>query len=86
MRDVDLVCPLHVKRSMFEAVLERIGLDEARAIYLDDTGRMSGVESLLGLDRAAREGRLADGGLVVLLSAGTGYTWAPTVVRWGQAA
>ena len=71
---------------MFEAVLERLGLDESRAIYLDDTGHMSGVDSLLGLDRAAREGRLADGDLVVLLSAGTGYTWAATVVRWGPAA
>jgi 3-oxoacyl-[acyl-carrier-protein] synthase-3 len=81
--DVDFVCPLHMKRSMFEAVLERLELDASRAIYLDDTGHMSGVDSLLGLDRAAREGKVADGDLVVLLSAGTGYTWAATVVRWG---
>ena len=71
---------------MFEAVLERMGLDASDAIYLDDTGHMSGVDSLLGLDRAAREGRLADGDLVVLLSAGTGYTWAATAVRWGPVA
>jgi 3-oxoacyl-[acyl-carrier-protein] synthase-3 len=44
---------------------------------------MSGVDPLLGLDRAARDGRLADGDLVLLLSAGTGYTWAATVIRWG---
>ena len=86
LADVGFVCPLHMKRSMFAAVLERMGLDESRAIYLDDTGHMSGVDSLLGLDRAAREGKLADGDLVVLLSAGTGYTWAATVVRWGPVA
>jgi 3-oxoacyl-[acyl-carrier-protein] synthase III len=45
---------------------------------------MSGVDSLLGLDRAARSGRLSDGD-VVLLAAGTGYTWAASVVRWGPA-
>ena len=84
--DVALLCPLHMKRSMFEAVLERLGLEESQAVYLDDTGHMSGVDSLLGLDRAAREGRLADGDLVLLLSAGTGYTWAATVVRWGPVA
>ena len=75
-----------MKRSMFDAVLERLGLDESRAVYLDDTGHMSGVDSLLGLDRAARAGKLADGDLVLLLAAGTGYTWAATVVRWGPVA
>ena len=84
--DVSFLCPLHMKRSMFAAVLDRLGLDESRAVYLDDTGHISGVDSLLGLDRAAREGRLADGDLVLLLSAGTGYTWAACVVRWGSIA
>ena len=35
------------------------GCGEDQAVYLDDTGHMSGVDSLLGLDRAARDGRLA---------------------------
>ena len=47
---------------------------------------MSGVDSLLGLDRAARAGELSEGDLVLLLSAGTGYTWAACCVRWGAAA
>jgi 3-oxoacyl-[acyl-carrier-protein] synthase-3 len=55
-------------------------------VYLDDTGHMSGVDSLLGLDRAARDGRISDGDVVLLLAAGTGYTWAATVVRWGGSA
>ena len=75
-----------MKRSMFEALLGQLGLGEDRAVYLDDTGHMSGVDSLFGLDRAAREGRLADGDLVLLLAAGTGYTWAAQVVRWGPLA
>ena len=52
-------------------------------MYLDDTGHMSGVDPLLALDRAARSGDLANGDLVLLLAAGTGYTWAASVVRWG---
>jgi len=81
--DVAFVCPLHMKRSMFETLLEQLGVDEDRTTYLDDTGHMSGVDSLFGLDRAARAGRLADGDLVLLLAAGTGYTWAAQVLRWG---
>jgi 3-oxoacyl-[acyl-carrier-protein] synthase-3 len=85
LADVAFVCPLHTKRSMFRARLAELGLPEERAEYLDDTGHMSGVDPLLGLDRAGREGKLSDGDLVLLLSAGTGYTWAASVVRWGPA-
>ena len=59
------------------------GLDPSRAAYLDDTGHMSGVDPLLALDRAARAGELRDGELVLLLAAGTGYTWAASALRWG---
>ena len=83
LADVAFLCPLHTKRSMFDALLGELGLRDDQAVYLDDTGHMSGVDPLLALDRAARGGRLADGDLVLLLSAGTGYTWAATVVRWG---
>jgi 3-oxoacyl-[acyl-carrier-protein] synthase III len=65
-------------------LLTELGIDGGRAAYLDDTGHMSGVDSLLGLDRAARAGELRDGELVLLLAAGTGYTWAASVVRWGD--
>jgi 3-oxoacyl-[acyl-carrier-protein] synthase-3 len=83
LADVAFVCPLHTKRSMFVALLSALGMREDQAVYLDDTGHMSGVDSLLGLDRAVRAGRVRDGDAVLLLSAGTGYTWAATVVRWG---
>ncbi len=86
LEDVAFVCPLHTKRSMFVALMDALGVPHERAMYLDDTGHMSGVDPLLGLDRAGREGRLSDGDLVLLLSAGTGYTWAASVVRWGPVA
>ena len=34
--------------------------------------------------RCARGDRLHDGDYVLLLAAGTGYTWAAAVVRWGE--
>jgi 3-oxoacyl-[acyl-carrier-protein] synthase-3 len=84
MTDVAFLCPLHTKRSMFVALLSALEMREDQAVYLDDTGHMSGVDCLFGLDRAVREGRVQDGDAVLLLSAGTGYTWAATVVRWGE--
>ncbi len=72
-----------MKRSMHEAIVSALGLPLDRAAYLDDTGHMSGVDPLLALDRATRAGDVRDGDLVLLLAAGTGYTWAASVVRWG---
>jgi len=83
LADVGYLCGIHMKPSMHRALVAELGLDESRAAYLDDTGHMSGVDPLLALDRAARAGELRDGELVLLLAAGTGYTWAATVVRWG---
>jgi 3-oxoacyl-[acyl-carrier-protein] synthase-3 len=80
LEDVSLLCGIHMKRSMHEAILRELGVE--RAVYLDDTGHMSGVDPLLGVDRAARRGELGPGDLVLLLAAGTGYTWAAAAVRW----
>ena len=86
LADVSFVCALHMKRSMHNALLDALGVSRDRAEFLDDAGHMSGVDSLLGLDRAARGGKLADGDIVLLVAAGTGYTWAASVVRWGLVA
>jgi 3-oxoacyl-[acyl-carrier-protein] synthase-3 len=83
LSDVGYLCGIHMKPSMHRALVAELGLDESRAAYLDDTGHMSGVDPLFALDRAARAGELRDGELVLLLAAGTGYTWAASVVRWG---
>ena len=59
LAELGFVCPLHTKRSMFDALLAELGMREDQAVYLDDTGHMSGVDPLLGLDRAVRDGRAA---------------------------
>lgn len=84
--ELDYLCGIHMKRSMHERIAEALGLPLERAAYLDDTGHMSGVDPLFALDRAVRAGDVTDGDLVLLLAAGTGYTWAAAVVRWGEAA
>jgi 3-oxoacyl-[acyl-carrier-protein] synthase III len=81
--DVSYLCGIHMKRSMHDAIVGALGIDPERVAYLDDTGHMSGVDPMLALDRAARASELDDGDLVLLLAAGTGYTWAASVVRWG---
>jgi 3-oxoacyl-[acyl-carrier-protein] synthase-3 len=83
--DIALLCTIHTKRSLFLKVLGGLGLTEDRAMYLSDHGHMSAVDPILGLHRAREQGRLRDGDLVVLLAAGTGYSWSATAIRWGRA-
>ena len=83
--DIKVLCPIHTKRSLFVEVRERLGVPEEQCMYLSDHGHMSAVDPLMGLHRARERGLLHDGDLVVLLAAGTGYSWAATCIRWGRA-
>jgi len=82
-RDITFLAPLHTKRSMFELLLKGLGLDESRAVYLDEYGHLSALDPLIGLWEGVRRGKLRPGDLAVALSAGTGYSWAATAIRWG---
>ena len=84
-RDIALLCTIHTKRSLFLKVLQGLGLAEDRAMYLSDHGHMSAIDPIVGLHRAREQGRLRQGDLVVLLAAGTGYSWSATAIRWGRA-
>ena len=77
-RYLDVVDPAEMKDG-----LDRVSLANFVAAARGAVER-SGVDPLLALDRAARAGALRDGELVLLLAAGTGYTWAASVVRWGD--
>lgn len=80
--EVAWLCGIHMKRSMHDTLCAALGVPTERSIYLDDTGHMSGLDPLYALDRADRSGCLTSGDLILLLAAGTGYTWAAACVRW----
>jgi 3-oxoacyl-[acyl-carrier-protein] synthase III len=81
---LDYLCPIHVKRSLHNELLEGLRLEPEQAAYLDDTGHMSGVDPLFAFDRAWRAGAISHGEMVLLLAAGTGYTWAAAAIRAGD--
>jgi 3-oxoacyl-[acyl-carrier-protein] synthase-3 len=82
LSDLDFLAVLHVKRSMHEQILSALGLEPDQSVYLDTYGHMSAVDPLVALWEGERQGRLRPGHLAVALSAGTGYTWAATAIRW----
>lgn len=81
-QDMKLLLPLHTKRSMFKELLQSLELPEEKAIYLNHHGHMSSLDPCIGLHFAQERGLLNPGDIAVAVSAGTGYTWAATVVQW----
>lgn len=84
LSELSFLLPLHTKRSMFEQFLEISGMKEEQAIYLDHHGHLSALDPCIGLHFAEQQGKLQHGDLVLTVSAGTGYTWAATVIKWGE--
>lgn len=82
LRDLGFLAVLHTKRSLFEALLRALGLEERQSFYLQDYGHMSAIDPFVSLSEAERRGQLRRGVLAVALSAGTGYSWAATAIRW----
>lgn len=84
MDELNLLLPLHTKRSMFEQLLEIAGLSDENAIYLDHHGHMSALDPCIGLHFAQNDGRIKENDIALAVSAGTGYTWAATVIKWKE--
>jgi 3-oxoacyl-[acyl-carrier-protein] synthase-3 len=80
---VDLLLPIHMKRSLHDALLVELGLREDQAIYLDTFGHMSAVDPLFALKIAIDQEKVRSGDVILLLAAGTGYTWAASCIKWG---
>ncbi len=77
--DLDFVALTHMKRSFHDLLCSKL---DATAYYLDEFGHVQSVDQILALDAGLREELLSSGDVVCFLAAGTGYTWAATVLEW----
>jgi 3-oxoacyl-[acyl-carrier-protein] synthase-3 len=81
--EIGFIAPIFMKRSILETILAHFGLTEENSFVLEDYGHCQSADTFISLQLGKRLGRLKDGDLAVLVSAGTGYTWAATAVKWG---
>ncbi len=81
--DVDYLATLLVKRSAHDYLMEQLGLKPEQTRYLAEFGHHGQNDQILSLELALEEGRLKDGDLVLMISAGIGYAWDALTLRWG---
>jgi 3-oxoacyl-[acyl-carrier-protein] synthase-3 len=82
--DIDYLGILHMKRSAHEFVLTELGLSLDQSIYLVEYGHIGQIDQILSLELALQQGKIKSGDLVVLVSAGIGYAWGATTIKWGE--
>lgn len=79
---VDFLAAVHMKRSMQDWLVAATGAD--RSFYLEEYGHMQAADQIVALVEARQRGLMREGDTVVLAAAGVGYTWAASVVAWGE--
>lgn len=82
--DISFIAMLHMKKSAHEYVLKELGLSHQQSIYLEDYGHIGQIDQILSLELAVNEGKLKEGDIVVLVSAGIGYAWGASTIKWGR--
>lgn len=80
---IDYLAPIFMKRSLVNLLLSKFGLTEEQTFILEEYGHCQSADCFISLLEGERNGTLRPGANAVLVSAGTGYTWAATGVQWG---
>jgi 3-oxoacyl-[acyl-carrier-protein] synthase-3 len=83
VEDLDLYVPHQANVRILKAVAERLGLPPEKVMLnLDRYGNTSAASIPIALDEAVQQGRIKEGGLVMLGAFGAGLTWASALIRW----
>ncbi|MGJ9458392.1 3-oxoacyl-ACP synthase [Oceanobacillus sp. CF4.6] len=82
--DINYVAMLHMKRSAHTYVLDKLGVDHNKSIFLENYGHIGQMDQIISLELAEQQGKLKNGDIVVLVSAGIGYAWGANVIKWGK--
>ncbi|MGE0077594.1 MAG: 3-oxoacyl-ACP synthase [Bacteroidales bacterium] len=80
---IGYLASLHFKRSMYEYMLEELGLTMDQTVYLEDYGHLGQIDQILSLHLGLQQGRIINGTIVSMIAAGIGYAWGANVIRWG---
>jgi 3-oxoacyl-[acyl-carrier-protein] synthase-3 len=69
----------HGNQDLHRQYLTELGAGPERSVFTyDSNGHLGGVDPLLALRRLEDEGRVAAGDLIVVATAGSGFTWGVT--------
>lgn len=81
--DINFLAPIFMKKSILNLILGEFGMTEEQSFILKNFGHVQSGDAYIAIHEGLKLKKIKDGDLVVMLGAGTGYSWAATAVRWG---
>jgi 3-oxoacyl-[acyl-carrier-protein] synthase-3 len=81
--DLGFLNMIHVKRSAYQDMLQRLNLTEEQGVYNARYGHIGEQDSIINMIEGVKQGRLRDGDLMMIVAAGIGYVWGAACVKWG---
>lgn len=82
--DIDYLALLHMKRSAFEYVAKTVGVDPyTQSTYFENIGHNGQNDGIISIEFGLRDGKIKNGDIVVIVSAGIGWAWNAGVIKWG---
>jgi len=81
--DVDLFIPHQANERITRMVAKKIGLPDEKVVSnIDRYGNTTAATIPICMVEAREDGRLKKGGLLLIASFGSGFTWASALIRW----
>lgn len=80
---INFLAPIFMKKSILNLILGEFGMNENQSFILKNFGHVQSADAYIAVREGLNLGRIKAGDLVIMLGAGTGYSWAATAVRWG---
>lgn len=80
--EIDWVVPHQANRRILDATAKKLGIPADKVVVtVDQHANTSAASVPLALDVARRDGRIAQGDLVMLEAMGGGFTWGASLIR-----
>jgi len=81
-QDVDLLIPHQANIRIIDVVGEKLGIPKEKVyVNVDRYGNTSSATVAVALDEVRREGMVKDGGIILMVTFGSGMTYAGTVIK-----
>ena len=80
---IEMLIPHQANSRIIEAIARQLKLPMERVfVNIQKYGNTSSASIPIALDEAVRAGRIAAGGIVLLVSFGAGFTWGAVLLKW----
>lgn len=82
--EIKFLAPIFMKRSILYHILDQFQMTPEQSFVLKNFGHVQSADAYISVYEGLKLGRIHEGDLVIMLGAGTGYSWVATALRWGK--